>query len=161
MDFEQLYTKYFRKVYGFALSLSRNAHMAEEITQETFYRVLRNPDAFEGRSSVDTYLCSIAHHQYVSMLRRQKHIDFRTDTAQLSAPGGMEEALADSDTARQLYLLLHRLEEPYKEVFTLRTLGELPFAQIGALFQKGDGWARVIYYRAKQKIQKMLQEEAT
>ena len=122
MDFEQLYTKYFRKVYGFALSLSRNAHMAEEITQETFYRVLRNPDAFEGRSSVDTYLCSIAHHQYVSMLRRQK---------------------------------------PYKEVFTLRTLGELPFAQIGALFQKGDGWARVIYYRAKQKIQEMLQEEAT
>ena len=78
MDFEQLYTTYFRKVYGFALSLSRNAHMAEEITQETFYRVLRNPDAFEGRSSVDTYLCSIAHHQYVSMLRRQKHIDFRT-----------------------------------------------------------------------------------
>ena len=67
MDFEQLYTTYFRKVYGFALSLSRNAHMAEEITQETFYRVLRNPDAFEGRSSVDTYLCSIAHHQYVSM----------------------------------------------------------------------------------------------
>ena len=61
----------------------------------------------------------------------------------------------------QLYLLLHRLEEPYKEVFTLRTLGELPFAQIGALFQKGDGWARVIYYRAKQKIQEMLQEEAT
>lgn len=54
MDFEQLYTTYFRKVYGFALSLSRNAHMAEEITQETFYRVLRNPDAFEGRSSVDT-----------------------------------------------------------------------------------------------------------
>ena len=53
MDFEQLYTKYFRKVYGFALSLSRNAHMAEEITQETFYRVFRNPDAFEGRSSVD------------------------------------------------------------------------------------------------------------
>ena len=95
------------------------------------------------------------------MLRRQKHIDFRTDTAQLSAPGGMEEALADRDTARQLYLLLHRLEEPYKEVFTLRTLGELPFVQIGALFQKGDGWARVIYYRAKQKIQKMLQEEAT
>ena len=106
MDFEQLYTTYFRKVYGFALSLSRNAHMAEEITQETFYRVLRNPDAFEGRSSVDTYLCSIAHHQYVSMLRRQKHIDFRTDTAQLSAPGGMEEALADRDAARQLYLLL-------------------------------------------------------
>ena len=86
MDFEQLYTTYFRKVYGFALSLSRNAHMAEEITQETFYRVLRNPDAFEGRSSVDTYLCSIAHHQYVSMLRRQKHIDFRTDTAQSVRP---------------------------------------------------------------------------
>ena len=120
MDFEQLYTTYFRKVYGFALSLSRNAHMAEEITQETFYRVLRNPDAFEGRSSVDTYLCSIAHHQYVSMLRSQKHIDFRTDTAQLSAPGGMEEALADRDTARQLYIhrntLVYRLDKVQRQI---------------------------------------------
>ena len=57
MDFEQLYTTYFRKVYGFALSLSRNAHMAEEITQETFYRVLRNPDAFEGRSRGSCICC--------------------------------------------------------------------------------------------------------
>lgn len=159
MDFEQLYTTYFRKVYAFALSLSRNAHTAEEITQETFYRVLRQPDAFKGRSSLETYLCSIAHHQYISMLRKQKHIDFCIDTSTLSARDGMEEALVDRDTAQQLYLLLHKLEEPYKEVFTLRTLGELPYAQIGALFQKGEGWARVTYYRAKQKIQQMLQEE--
>ena len=160
MDFEQLYNKYFRKVYAFALSLSRNAHLAEEITQETFYRVLRHPDAFEGRSDVNTYLCSIAHHQYISLMRKQKHIDFQADAAQVPAPYRMEEALADSDTAQQLYLMLHKLEEPYKEVFTLRTLGELQFAQIGALFGKGDGWARVIYYRAKQKIQEMLKEES-
>lgn len=85
---------------------------------------------------MDTYLCSIAHHQYVSMLRRQKHIDFRTDTAQLSAPGGMEEALADRDTARQLYLLLHRLEEPYKEVLPCARWVSFPLRRSARCFRR-------------------------
>ncbi|WP_330403896.1 MULTISPECIES: sigma factor-like helix-turn-helix DNA-binding protein [Peptostreptococcus] len=45
---------------------------------------------------------------------------------------------------------LHNLNEPYKEVFTLRVFGELPFSQIGELFGKTDGWARLVFYRAKK-----------
>ena len=68
----------------------------------------------------------------------------------------MEEALADRDTARQLHRLLHDLPEPYKEVFSLRTFGELPFAQIGELFGKTESWARVTYFRARQKLKEAL-----
>ena len=77
MDFEAVYTRYFRKVYSFAYSLSRDAHTAEEITHETFFRALKSPGRFEGKSSVDTYLCSIAHNLFVSMLRRQGKKRFR------------------------------------------------------------------------------------
>jgi RNA polymerase sigma-70 factor (ECF subfamily) len=44
------------------------------------------------------------------------------------------------------------MREPYKEIFTLRIFGELPYEQIGLLFGKSAGWARVIYYRAKNQI---------
>lgn len=160
MDFETIYARYFRKVYSFILSLSRNAHTAEEITQETFYRVLKNPDAFQGRSSVDTYLCGIAHNLYVSSLRKQKRRAPEKELDALPAQLDVEGDFLSRDTARQLHLLLHCLEEPYKEVFTLRVFGELPYAEIGALFQKGEGWARVTYYRARQKLQQMLKEES-
>ena len=55
--------------------------------------------------------------------------------------------------------LTDHLEDPYKEVFTLRVFGELPFAEIGALFEKGESWARVTFFRAKQKMQEMMKEE--
>ena len=57
-----------------------------------------------------------------------------------------------------IYKVLHLLQEPYKEVFTLRTLGELSYREIGEIFGKGEGWARVIYHRAKLKIQEMIKE---
>jgi RNA polymerase sigma-70 factor, ECF subfamily len=51
---------------------------------------------------------------------------------------------------------MHNLNEPYKEVFTLRVFGELPFSQIGELFGKTDSWARLIYYRTKKKLQEAI-----
>ncbi|MBE5782837.1 MAG: RNA polymerase sigma factor [Clostridiales bacterium] len=159
MDFEAVYARYFRKVYSFVLSLTRNAHTAEEITQETFFRMLKNPDAFKGQSSVDTYLCSIAHNLYISSIRKQKKQAFDVDLEFLPDQKHFESIFLDRDTARQIHYMLHRLEEPYKEVFTLRVFGELPFSEIGALFEKGDGWARVIFYRAKQQLQEALKEE--
>ena len=139
MDFGTIYARYFRKVYTFVLSLSRSAHTAEEITQETFFRVLKKPDAFQGRSSVDTYLCGIAHNLYVSSLRKRGRQAPEAMLETLPARTDVEGDFLSRDTAKRLHLFLHRLEEPYKEVFTLRVFGELPYAEIGALFEKGRG----------------------
>lgn len=59
----------------------------------------------------------------------------------------------------RIHQILHQLEEPYKEVFSLRVFGELPFKKIGLIFGKSENWARVTYYRAKQKIQERLGDE--
>ncbi len=160
MRFEEIYARYFKQVYSFALSLTRNAHLAEELTQETFFRAMKNPDAFLGRSSVGTYLCAIVHNLYVSAIRRNKHESAEAlDEDRAQDGGDLEEALVSRDTARHLHRLLHRLDEPYKEVFTLRVFGDLSYEDIGALFQKSAGWTRVTYFRARQKLQQMLKEE--
>ena len=59
-------------------------------------------------------------------------------------------------TGRHIHQRLHALPEPYREVFTLRVFAELPYTQIGELFGKSENWARVTYYRAKQKIKEGL-----
>jgi RNA polymerase sigma-70 factor (ECF subfamily) len=68
----------------------------------------------------------------------------------------LENAYLDSDTARRLHIHLHSMDEPYKEVFTLRVFGELPFSQIGDLFGKTDSWARLVFYRAKKQLQEVM-----
>jgi RNA polymerase sigma-70 factor (ECF subfamily) len=53
---------------------------------------------------------------------------------------------------------LHNLEEPYREVFTLRTFCDLSHAQIAELFGKTESWSRVTYYRARRILQDAMKE---
>jgi RNA polymerase sigma-70 factor (ECF subfamily) len=66
------------------------------------------------------------------------------------------EKLSDKASALEIHRCLHSLEEPYKEVFSLRTFGELPFLEIAELFGKTENWARVTYHRAKLKLKEAL-----
>lgn len=148
-DFEEIYQTYFADVYRYIPALSRDAHTAEEVTQETFFRALASIDQFRGDCQLRVWLCQIARNQYLSLCRERKRFASPADEA---GDGGIEEGFADRDAAQRLHRLLHQLPEPYKEVFSLRTFGELPFAQIGELFEKSESWARVTYFRARQKL---------
>ena len=159
MRFEELYERYFRKVYAFAYSLTRNVEAAEELTQNTFFKALQSIDSFRGRSSVETYLCSITHNLFVSDIRKNSRL---TDDASLeyrAADTDIERAVAQKDDAMRIHILLHSLPEPYKEVFSLRVLGELSYAEIGTVFGKSESWARVTCFRAKQFLRKLTEED--
>ena len=149
MDFGRIYEEYFRELQRYLLSLCRDSRIAEELTQETFYQAVRSADRFDGRCKVSVWLCQIARNQYLSLCRERKH---RGELEQEPGDDGLECGFADRDAAKRLHRLLHDLPEPYKEVFSLRTFGELPFAQIGELFGKTESWARVTYFRARQKL---------
>ncbi len=56
-----------------------------------------------------------------------------------------------------IHKVLHTLNQPYQEVFWMRTFGELSFKEIGDIFEKTESWARVTYHRAKMKIKEGFQ----
>ncbi len=153
-EFEQVYTQYFRDVYRYCLGLTRDEATAEEITQETFCKALKSIDKFDGRCKVYVWLCQIAKNTYFSMYLRQKQTE---PLGEDPADGGaLEERLLEQESAFEIHRVLHSLPEPYKEVFSLRTFGELSFRQIGLLFGKTESWARVTYHRARLKIKEEL-----
>lgn len=156
-DFQEVYDLYFRDVYRYALSLCRNESVAEEITQETFFKALAKLDSFDGRCKVSVWLCQIAKNTYISMCRRNKHLENNSHAELTPSNGNIEEIIFDKETAFAIHKVLHTLEEPYKEVFSLRTFGELSFKQIAELFEKTEAWARVTYHRARLKIKEELQ----
>ena len=153
-EFEEVYRRYFRDVYQYALSLTRDEHIAEEITQETFFKALRSIDQFDGRCKIYVWLCQIAKNTYFTQYQRA--VKAQRLWPELQESGSMEETLENRETAFQIHKVLHRLPEPYKEVFSLRAFGELSFKQIGELFGKTESWARVTYHRAKTKIKEEL-----
>ena len=55
---------------------------------------------------------------------------------------------------------LHSISEPYREVMYLRVFGELSFKEIGEIMEKSENWARVTFYRGKEKLwDKTLKKE--
>lgn len=139
------------------MTLIKNQSYAEEITQNTFFKAMTAKRRFEGNSSEFTWLCGIAKHLAIDECRKNAKFSKLDETAPISAVD-IEKATEDKDTALQIHLILHELQEPYKEVFQLRVFGELSFAQIGVIFQKTENWARVTYHRARLKIQERMAE---
>lgn len=155
-DFNDVYQRYFRDVYRYAFSLCKNESLAEEITQETFFKALGSLDSFDGKCKVSVWLCQIAKNTYISICRKEKHLDHDTDTGLLVSRQNIEEKYLSNESAFEIHKILHKLPEPYKEVFSLRAFGELSYGQIAALFGKTETWARVTYHRARLKIKEEL-----
>ena len=161
MDLERIYEENFITVYRYVLSLSRNPHIAEDVTQETFFKALKSVKQFRGDCSLSVWLCQIAKNTYLKHLDKSKRSDLLQQKMQEDDRyvDGPEHAFVKKETTKQIHTVLHNMDEPYKEVFSLRTFGELSFADIGDLFGKSENWARVTYYRAKMKIKEALGNE--
>lgn len=161
MNIEELYRTYFDIVYRYIRSISQNGSLAEEVTQETFFKALKKADQFRGDCDVRVWLCQIAKNTLYDHLKKQKKQLLGDEKLEkIESAGGelLEEKLAQRSQAMEIHKVLHRLSEPYKEVFSLRIFGELTFREIGMLFGKSENWARVTYYRARVKIREELEQ---
>lgn len=154
---ERLYAAYYMRVFSYAMTLCGDRHLAEEITQETFFRAFSKLNSFRGESDEATWLCAIARNLFNDEKRRQARRGDLPEEAAAPSPG-VEHAVAERDDAFRVHLALHAMEEPYREVFELRVFGELSFAQIGQIFTKTETWARVTYHRARVKLKERMEK---
>lgn len=146
-------------VYRFLLSLCGNEDLAEELTSETFYQAYLHIDRFRGECRPETWLCQIAKHALYREIRRAGQTVPWEQLGEPETGGDLLERLSDREQALSLHRHLHRLSEPYKEVFMLRVFGELKFKEIAGIFSKSESWAKVTYYRAKNKLVELMEGE--
>ena len=157
MEFEQIYTTYFRDVYLYIYKLSNSEHIAEEITSETFFKAMKSIDNFRGDCDIRVWLCQIAKNCFYSYIKKAGRTEC-IDNVEIAEQGAsFEERLFRHDTAIQIQKILHDVPEPYKEVFMWRVYAELSFKQIGQIFGKSENWACVTYHRARNKIKEKLE----
>ena len=157
-DFEQIYLEYYKPVYAFLLARCKDESLAADLTQETFFKALKSIGQFRGESSLNVWLCGIAKNTLVSHWRRHRR-EMPLEDAVLPEEPAVPSPAVEVETAEQkldIHRALHTLPEPYREVFWLRVYGELSFADIAALFEKTETWARVTFYRARTKLKEAL-----
>ena len=158
-ELDEIYRAYSGDVYRYIFSLCRNEHLAQDLLQDVMLKAVTGFDKFRGDSSVKTWLFSIAKNLYLNHIKRADNRNLPIEEDILPAEEQLEERIMDSAQALDLHRLVHALDEPYREIFTLRVFAELKFDDIGAIFGKTGNWARVTFYRAKEKIISMMKED--
>lgn len=158
-EFDEIYRLYADDIYRFLLKLTQNEAISQDILQETLLKAIISADKFKENCSIKTWLCTIAKNEYYNYLKRSDNKNLALDEDLQSHENTLDNYFSDRMQALELHSVLHNLEEPYKEIFTLRVFAELKFYEIGKIFGKSENWARVTFFRAKEKIIGILEKE--
>lgn len=162
MDMKRVCEEYYQTVYGYLITITGgNYDLAEELTQETFYRAIKNAKQFREECKMSTWLCQIAKYtfyQYLDKKKRRKEVSM--DAAiEVAMEQQIEREYISNEQKLLIYKKIQKLESPTKDVLMLRLSGELSFKEIGEILGKTENWARVTFYRGKQVLGKELDKD--
>ena len=151
-DFERIYSENADFIYKYLLKLCGNDHIAEELTQETFFRAYMNFKNLRNQAKAPVWLCQIAKNTCFAWYKEQKKFRSFEVSDESKDDFDIESFFEKRELSEKAFACLHELDEPYKEVFMLSVFGQLSLREISKLFGKSESWARVTFYRAKQKL---------
>lgn len=158
---EELYKKYSKLVFYYLNSRCGNYDIAEELTQETFYKAIKGINKFNNEYKISTWLCQIAKNTLIDYLRKEKNQKFisindENFIERTIFDESFEDTLVNKSEIISLYKYIHELDEDTREVFYLRLKGELSFREIGEILNKSEDWARLTFYRGKIKLKEVM-----
>lgn len=155
-EFEKLFNDNRAFIFKFLMKMTRDPSLAEELTQETFFRAYMNYVALREKEKAPAWLCQIAKNTYFSWFNERKKMGSAEELEGLVGDDSAEELFLQKELSQKAFLCLHSLEEPYKEVFMLSVFGNVSLKEISTIFGKSESWARVTFYRAKQKLMEKM-----
>lgn len=152
---EEIYNQYSLTIYKYLFCLTKNPDLSEELTQETFLAAIKKIDQFRGESKLSVWLCQIAKHLWYRELKKNKkykNISFEEISEEISLKETTEEIIGQKEEKLKLFKDMQKLDKKAREVMYLRLIGNLTYDEIAEILGKTSTWARVTFFRAKQKI---------
>lgn len=157
-EFEKLFNENQEFIFRYLMKLTQNPSLSEELTQETFFRAYMNYASLRNKEKASVWLCRIAKNTYFAWYNEQKKTDALDRLETVSDGKNIEDAFIQKELSQKALICLHELEEPYKEVFMLSVFGGFSLKEISRIFGKSESWARVTFYRAKQKLSERMRK---
>ena len=151
-DFEKLFNENREFIFKYLMKMTRDITLSDELTQETFFRAYINYASLKNKEKASVWLCQIAKNTYFAWYNEQKKKEPLENLELVSDDQNIEETFVQKELSQKALHRLHELEEPYKEVFMLSVFGGFSLKDISTIFGKSESWARVTFYRAKQKL---------
>ncbi len=160
-DMEEIYRRYCIPLKKFAISICHDPVLADDLVSETFYRAIKNFDSYK-EGNLFAWLCTIAKNVYFNHLKKKENLNVSIDDEdfhEVAASTNVEAEVIKREEKRKLDECLNSLSDTEKEVVKLRIESGLSFKEIGDVLHKSENWARVTFYRCKEKLKGMMNDE--
>lgn len=155
-DIKQIYEQYFETVNKYLFCLTHDNDISEELTQETFYKAVQKINTYKGKCKMSVWLCQIAKNLWYDQCRKNKKIiNVEENLFDVQSPETTESQVILNDEKISLYKKMQKLDEKTREVIYLRITGELSFKEIATILDKTENWARITFYRGKNKLKEV------
>lgn len=161
---EEIYRENAKLVYRFLLKQCHDRQLAEELTQETFFQAIRCIEGYDGSCKISVWLCQIAKHVFLQYLHKHgREIPFEEIALETEGTGrevrGIEEQIVKKYELLSVLKDMQELPEQMREVIYLRSMADLSFKEIGEILGRGENWARVTFYRGKERLLREKEEK--
>lgn len=163
--FEELVTRYERRVYAAALRSSGSPEDAADITQEVFLRAWRSMENFRGDSGFATWLFRITmnlcvdHARHKAAQPQTQPLVQGEDETERPIPDPAptpEEHLDNSELGRELAAALGEVSEEHRQIVLLRDVSGLSYTEIAETLEISEGTVKSRLSRARLALRTVL-----
>lgn len=151
-NIEEICDKYYQVVYKYLFCLTRDAEISKDLTQETFYKAVKKIHTYKGQAKISVWLCEIAKNLWYDELKKNKKKIKQEEMTEIASDENIEGNYINKEEILEVHNRINKLDENTKRVMFLRINGDLSFKEIGEILGKTETWARITFYRGKQKI---------
>ena len=165
---KELFERYKKKMFNYALRLLNNQADAEDVAAEVFYILNSKRDSYQPQHKFSTWLYTVAHNLCISKLRKRKRIVFLWFKREKYANDFSQWQLADTrnspfdlaqaqDISAVVKRAIGRLPLIQKEAIILREYQGLRYQEIAGILGCSHNKVKIILFRARQRLRKLLQ----
>ena len=161
-DMDSIYIKYGKMLYKYVFCLTGNEDITEEIVQETFLVAVKDINKFRNECKISTWLCQISKYIWYKKIKKEKlkkeiPLDILENTLYIEET--IEENFLNKEKKIQLFKKIQEFDEDTKNVMYLRIFGNFEYSEIAEIMNKTSNWARIVFFRGKQKLKEDLENE--
>ncbi len=158
--FGKIVEKHTGVVYAAVRSVLGSRGDIDDAVQEAFIRIYRGLPSFTGRSSLSTWIWSVARNNTINIRAKERDDVIPLDkTAEIASNRlGPEAEFARRSAAEDIEYLLSRLEGDYRQVIELRYLAGKKYHEIAEMLDMPEGTVKTLIHRARIKMKRMMDE---
>lgn len=165
-SFEELYTKYYKKIYAIAFATTKNVSDAEDILQITFSKVWQSISSLEDPSAFNTWVQKIAINESKTLLNKRKpsvSIDDEEDESpvtELESDLMLPEVYAEKeDLSARLRQIIYELSDVQRQTITLYYFDNLTISEIAQIMDCTEGTVKSRLYLARKAIRTEIEDQ--